>query len=152
MDLPLNGRSYTCYKPDGSCKSRLDRMLVNNEWLSKWPTVFLRGMQHSISDHCPLLLETKERDWGPTPFRFVNAWCSHPNFKEFVTNAWHNYPVQEWSGYRIKEKLKMLKEDLKMWNRDIFSQLDKNIGELKGKIQELDMLDDSDGLEESDII
>lgn len=30
IDLPLHGRLFTWYRPDGSCKSRLDRILVNN--------------------------------------------------------------------------------------------------------------------------
>lgn len=34
IDLPLHGRSFSWYRPDGSCKSRLDRFLVNNCWLS----------------------------------------------------------------------------------------------------------------------
>ncbi|KAL8530056.1 hypothetical protein ACS0TY_007225 [Phlomoides rotata] len=31
MDLPLHGRSFTWYRPDGSCKSRLDRIMINSE-------------------------------------------------------------------------------------------------------------------------
>ncbi|KAL8466364.1 hypothetical protein ACS0TY_035460 [Phlomoides rotata] len=30
IDLPLQGRSYTWYRSDGSCKSHLDRLLVND--------------------------------------------------------------------------------------------------------------------------
>ncbi|KAL8520430.1 hypothetical protein ACS0TY_011088 [Phlomoides rotata] len=30
LDLPLHGRSFTWYKPDASCKSRLDRILLWN--------------------------------------------------------------------------------------------------------------------------
>lgn len=33
IELPLVGRKFTCYRPDGSCKSRLDRVLVNNKWI-----------------------------------------------------------------------------------------------------------------------
>ncbi|KAL8458763.1 hypothetical protein ACS0TY_036319 [Phlomoides rotata] len=36
IDLPLRGHSYTWYRPDGSCKSRLDRLLVNDQWLLNW--------------------------------------------------------------------------------------------------------------------
>ncbi|KAL8516062.1 hypothetical protein ACS0TY_014658 [Phlomoides rotata] len=37
LDLPLHGRSFTWYRPDGSCKSHLDRILVNNTWMLQWP-------------------------------------------------------------------------------------------------------------------
>lgn len=40
IDLPLTGRNFTCYKLDGSCKSRIDRFLINDEWLTKWPNSF----------------------------------------------------------------------------------------------------------------
>lgn len=39
----------------------------------------------------------------------------------------------------IKEKLKLLKEDLKRWNRDVFGSIDKKIGELKNEIHELEI-------------
>lgn len=93
FDLPLHGRKYTWYRPNGRCKSRLDRFLVNNEWLDRWPNTFQKGLSRSVSDHCPVSLETKFIDWGPKPFRFVDAWTSHPNFKEFVESTWMNIGV-----------------------------------------------------------
>lgn len=31
IDLPLHGRGFTCYRPDGSCKSRIDRILLKTD-------------------------------------------------------------------------------------------------------------------------
>lgn len=59
IDLQSHGRKYTWYRPNASCKSRLDRFLVNNSWLSKWPHSFQKGLPRSVSDHCPLTLEIK---------------------------------------------------------------------------------------------
>ncbi|KAL8462076.1 hypothetical protein ACS0TY_033233 [Phlomoides rotata] len=56
IDLPLHGRTFTWYKPNGSCKIRIDRILVNSGWISEWPNTHQRGMKRSISDHCPILL------------------------------------------------------------------------------------------------
>jgi len=36
MDLPIVGKKFTWYKADGSAKSRLDRVLVSEEWLHMW--------------------------------------------------------------------------------------------------------------------
>lgn len=55
IDLPLHGRKFTWYKADGKCKSRLDRMLVNNLWIKKWLNSRLKGLDRSILDHCPIL-------------------------------------------------------------------------------------------------
>lgn len=84
IDLPLHGRIFTWYRPDGSCKSRLDRAMINNRWLSQSPNSSQLGLPRSLSDHCPILLEEKSRDWGPKPFRWINAWINHPGFIEFV--------------------------------------------------------------------
>ncbi|KAL8546335.1 hypothetical protein ACS0TY_006158 [Phlomoides rotata] len=56
IDLPLRGRRFTWYKLDGTCKSRLDRILVNMEWLNWQPDLKLKGLGRTVSDHCPLIL------------------------------------------------------------------------------------------------
>lgn len=83
IELPLIGRTYTCYHADGTCKSRLDHMFVNNEWIVKWPNLSLKG--RTFSNHCPIYLSQSCQDWGPKPFRFFYFWLSHPNFKEFIS-------------------------------------------------------------------
>lgn len=35
VDLPLHGRKFTCYKPYGNCKSRIERNMVNDVWVDK---------------------------------------------------------------------------------------------------------------------
>lgn len=74
VDLPLHGRSYTWYKPNGTCKSRIDRILGNNLWMTRWPNCYQKGLSRSVSDHCPLLLEINAKNWGPRPFKSLNAW------------------------------------------------------------------------------
>lgn len=39
IDLPLRGWKFTCNRTDGSCKIRIDRILVCNHWMTSWPTV-----------------------------------------------------------------------------------------------------------------
>lgn len=42
-DANLMGRKYTWYKSGGSCKSRIDRALLNDKWLARWQQLSLRG-------------------------------------------------------------------------------------------------------------
>ena len=35
-DVPWVGRKFTWYRPNGTAKSRLDRILVSAEWFTKW--------------------------------------------------------------------------------------------------------------------
>lgn len=151
-DLPLYGRKFTWYRPNSTCKSRLDRIMVNNEWLERWPGTSHKGLPRSISDHCPLILETKIVDWGHKPFRFINAWTTHCDFKETVSKAWSNNQISGWGGFVVKEKLKALKDTLKQWNHSVFGAMEKNIEDLRKEIQELDIVDDVFGLVESEVI
>lgn len=73
IDLQIIGRKFTWYRPDGSAKSRLDRIIVNNEWLNQWPHARLKGCCRSISDHVPIFTDMGKIDWGPKPFKFFNS-------------------------------------------------------------------------------
>lgn len=152
IDLPLIGQKFTYYRPDGTCKSRLDRMLFNEEWIKKWPDLNLRSLGRTISDHCPIFLQSSTKDWGPKPFKFINGWISHPEFASMVKSKWESYIVDRWSSYILKEKLKLLKTDLKVWNKDVFGMLDTSIEVKKAAIDTLDRVDDTFGLEEDEIM
>lgn len=96
------------------------------------------------------MLEIKVRDWGPKPFRSLNAWLFHLEFKTFITRKWQEYSVNGWGAFVVKEKLKMLKEDLKVWNREVFGHLDFKIEKHKSVIEQLDVIDEVFGLEEDE--
>ncbi|KAL8494600.1 hypothetical protein ACS0TY_025437 [Phlomoides rotata] len=70
--MQLVGRRYTWYRPDGTCKSKLDRLFVNDNWLNKWPEVILKWWKRSLSDHVPIFIKGCSKDWGPKPFKFFN--------------------------------------------------------------------------------
>ncbi|XP_057780084.1 uncharacterized protein LOC130998691 [Salvia miltiorrhiza] len=152
VEIRLQGRTFTWYQPNGQCKSKLDRFLVNDKWLEVWPQTKARGLQRTISDHCPILMETKVMDWGPKPFRFINAWTSHPDFEEVVRESWNRSGIRGWSCFVFKEKMKRLKNDLKKWNKSTFGVIDENIESLRDEIQKWDNIDDTFGLQEDDII
>ncbi|GKU97686.1 hypothetical protein SLEP1_g10796 [Rubroshorea leprosula] len=88
-DMPLIGRKFTWYKADGTVMSRLDRFLVSIELLINFPELTQKGLMRDLSDHSPIMLE-----------------------------KWNNYSINGWGGFRLKEKLKRLKNDLKKWNRE----------------------------------
>ena len=37
LDLSIVGKKYTWFKANGSAKSRLDKVLVSEEWMKIWP-------------------------------------------------------------------------------------------------------------------
>lgn len=60
--------------------------------------------------------------------------------------------MEGWGGFKVKEKLKRLKENLKKWSAEVFDSMEHKIKKLKGDIQELDIYDDIFGLEEDEVI
>jgi hypothetical protein len=80
FDLPILGRKFTWVQPSGRCMSRLDRVLVSQNWLGAWGNVSLWGQKRDVSDHYPILTKYDGYDWGPKPFRFNNYWLLNKAF------------------------------------------------------------------------
>lgn len=47
--------------------------------------------------------------------------------------------MRGWSGYVLKEKLKILKNKLKEWNRDCFENLNQRLKEVENEFQDWDL-------------
>jgi len=148
MDIPMVGRKFTWYKPNGSAKSRIDRVLVSKEWMEEWPNSKQFVLSRSVSDHCALVIIDSCPDWEPRPLRSLDVWQKDSRFKDFVRCKWLSYEVHGRGLFVFKEKLKKLKFDLKVWNREVFGDVNQ-IGEiLNKKIEELDARDDVEDLDE----
>ncbi|XP_057779859.1 uncharacterized protein LOC130998458 [Salvia miltiorrhiza] len=106
----------------------------------------------TVSDHCSIVLTTKTVDWGPKPFRFLNAWTTHSEFDVVVRKTWLETKIDGWSCFVFKDKLKKVKLSLKEWNLNVFGNIESRIKSLKAELQELDTIDDTLGLEEEEII
>jgi hypothetical protein len=117
VDLPLLGRRFTRYHASGRAMSRIDRMFISEGWESRWGNVALWVLPRDVSDHCPLVLNYNQEDWGPKPFRFNNFWLEDKKFIDLVEASWGNFSVEGWMGFILKEKLKMLKTTLKDWHK-----------------------------------
>ncbi|XP_028126752.1 uncharacterized protein LOC114323369 [Camellia sinensis] len=149
-DLPMLGRKFTwCNALEGDRWSRIDRFLLDSLWMeifsfNQW------GLPRTISDHSPILLKEDDRDWGPKPFKFINAWTSYPTFLTEIKHIWEVAQVSGWAGYRLMRKLSSLRGHLRVWNREVFSNIDTMLRsveqelhewDLKAEIRSLDMLE-----------
>jgi len=82
-----------------------------------------------------------ERDWGPKPFRTIDAWLSEKGFGEMVKTKWNSYSSGGSGFINIKEKLKCLKRDLKLWNRDVFGNINTSKKMILQDIEDIDCQD-----------
>ncbi|KAH1066062.1 hypothetical protein J1N35_031049 [Gossypium stocksii] len=55
VDLPLMGKKFTWYRPN-SKRSRLDRFLLEEQWLIYFNDFSQQGLNRSVSDHMSLRL------------------------------------------------------------------------------------------------
>ncbi|MCI04221.1 transposon TX1 putative protein, partial [Trifolium medium] len=132
--------------------SRLDRVLVSPNWYGEWGNVSLWGLKRDVSDHCPLIVKYDGHDWGPKPFRFNNFWLNNKSFPKVVEDAWNSFNVSGRKGYVLKEKLKLLKGTSRLWNREVYGNVDHKIEKVTGEIEVLELKCENVGLDEADLL
>ncbi|XP_028069638.1 uncharacterized protein LOC114272166 [Camellia sinensis] len=139
LDLPVLVRGFTwCNSVEGDRWSRIDRFLLDSLWLEKF-SLKQWGLPRSFFDHCPLVLIEDERDWGPRPFRFLNAWSLHPTFMAMEKKSWTEAETYGWAGFRLKERLASLKMALKKWNVEDFGNVDLQLKSAEEELHEIDL-------------
>ncbi|GKV51081.1 hypothetical protein SLEP1_g57759 [Rubroshorea leprosula] len=152
VDVKLTNRRYTWYKPDGTARSRLNRFLLSTEMSNMEGEWIQQALPRNISDHCAVVLKSRTTDWGPRPFRVLDAWQQHPEFKKVVEEKWSEMEVEGFAGYKCQQKLKLLKEFLKGWNKEVFGNMEALYGQAVKKVEQVDMQNEVSDLEEAEIV
>lgn len=134
-DRTLHKGNNTWYR--GHSKSKLDRLFISPEWLLQFRSLKVSLLKRTISDHCPLHVYSREKNWGPRPFRFLNCWLQHPNCLKLIEESWSSN-----ANLPIVEKLRKVKSRLREWNSKEFGQIDLKIKALENRIHELDLAAD----------
>eukprot|EP00253_Pinus_taeda_P019122 PITA_19122 len=124
-------------KLGGRCRINRDGSIlkdfVQNNWLIDLPTsnVHIGGeftahiIPFSGSDHWPIELQWNRPGSNiKRPFRFEAFWLSHPDFNDFINTTWQNCnPTETTKMARFQKKLKLLKEEIKRWNKTTFGNI-----------------------------
>ena len=137
-DIPCLGKPFTWVRPNGSCKSKLDRVLVFDDWVSKWPDSSLHNLERNYSDHCPIILNSKNIDWGLKPFRVFDAWLHNKDFNKVVRDCWSANQPMGWGGYALKCKLQKIKQRLKTWSKENCGDLGNKVKLIQHKLNDLE--------------
>ena len=127
IDLPLQGGDYTWSGgPNNRYWARLDRFLVTPSWMDQFSSVIQKRLPRPASDHFPVVLEGGTMRRGPSPFRFENMWLKVEGFQELIHSWWQGIEVRGSASFRLVTKLKVVKQKLKEWNREVFGRLEDN--------------------------
>ena len=127
LDLSLQGGVFSWSGGrNNQSWARLDRYLVTQNWLDKFYGVVQSRLLRPTSDRFPILLKGGGLRRGPSPFRFENMWLKVDGFKDLLREWWQGTEVSGKASFRLASKLKVLKQKIKNWNRDVFGRLEVN--------------------------
>ncbi|XP_015165490.1 uncharacterized protein [Solanum tuberosum] len=128
MDLGYTGQTYTwCNHRNEEARvwKRLDRAMVNDNWLQGIPQTTITHLHSVGSDHCPLLMEIVDKVKQPIKyFKFLHCWTKHEEFNNVVKACWDR-EVEGNPMWRLQQKMKRLTATPSNWSKttygDIFS-------------------------------
>ena len=153
VDLPLQGGSFTWSGGlNNQSWARLDRFLTIPSWFDRYSRVSQRRLPRPTSDHFPVLLEGGGLRRGPSPFRFENMWLKVEGFKDLIRCWWQGMVVRGSPSYRLAVKLKELKQNLKIWNREVVGNLERNKAKAHQQVELWDLVEGERSLTEGEII
>ncbi|XP_020266342.1 uncharacterized protein LOC109841815 [Asparagus officinalis] len=114
--------------------SRLDRTLVNEDWILNYTTSRVEYLMPLYSNHSPGLITIGDDNFeGKKPFKFFNMWTKHPKFLEVVRSAW-SFNVRGYNMYKFYSKLKNLKPLLKELNKKNFMDISQQVQRAKAEL------------------
>ncbi|KAL0291801.1 UNVERIFIED_CONTAM: Retrovirus-related Pol polyprotein from type-2 retrotransposable element R2DM [Sesamum radiatum] len=105
---------------------RLDRILVNEHWMAKWPDHYYLCSTPRTSDHSPLILCSEAAETSAKRlFRFDNFLADSPVFLQRVHSIWRHH-IEGTRMYAVVKKLKLLKP--------IFREMRRSKGDLHDNV------------------
>ena len=152
IDLPLQGGVFSWSGGrNNQTWARLDRFLVTQCWLDIFRGVVQCRLPRPTSDHFPILLKGGGMSQGPSPFRFENMWLKVDGFKDLLRDWWQEGVRGGRASFRIAAKMKVMKEKIKAWNRDVFGRLEVNKSSALQQIEFWDRVECDKGLSEREM-
>ncbi|XP_028095882.1 uncharacterized protein LOC114295781 [Camellia sinensis] len=103
--------------------TKIDRVLVNEAWLDKFPESTATFLPAGISDHSSVVVNISVNSSSFTkPFKYFDFWSRHPDFLSTISSTWVQY-IRGVPMFRIFQKLRQLKVSLKLLNKKDFSDI-----------------------------
>ncbi|XP_074314470.1 uncharacterized protein LOC141649687 [Silene latifolia] len=126
-DIPAHGSFFTWnnkHDVGDMVFSRIDRAMVNDEWLLKFPDTIIMFHPEGLFDHCPCTLTMRPdsvRKRGG--FKYFNMWGKDSDFLPIVKEVWDSQ-IHGLKIFQFVKKLKLLKKPLKALNGSAYAQIE----------------------------
>ncbi|GAU22700.1 hypothetical protein TSUD_138230 [Trifolium subterraneum] len=140
IHLPTHGAEFTWNNGRGGFRhteKRLDRAICNHAWMDLCNVSSVSTLIRHKSDHFPLLLEVQLSSLSlASSFKFMKMWSSDPNCKNIVLDCW-NTDVTGCPMFVLSKKLKILKDKLKIWNKECFGNVHEYVKTAEQRLQQI---------------
>lgn len=129
LDLSYSGAQFTWWNKRGadSIGKKLDRALVNGDWLQVFPQAFVTFETGGVSDHARCLIRLKQHEeQNRRPFKFFNFLTEHEDFVECIMGKWEETAPLVHSRaalHLFHKKLKSLKYSLRELDQNNFGNI-----------------------------
>nr|GEX82143.1 RNA-directed DNA polymerase, eukaryota [Tanacetum cinerariifolium] len=130
VEVPLGGCSFTwCHK---SAK-KMSKLMCSCHSISS------TSLDRFLSDHRPIIMREAHYDYGPIPFKFFYYWFELDGFDKLVEQTWLEANMNDQNSYsKFMNKLKYLKEKIRIWTRLHKESLNSRKSILKDELADLD--------------
>lgn len=140
IDVKIIGTELTWIKGGGAKMSKLDRFLVSGNFGDSWPDFEAISDARLYSDHKPIIMKQIKRFYGHVPFKFFNSWMEYQEMEDLVRKSWIETELegQHLKLFIIMQKLKKVKEALKVWAKKMKIKEEEDRNEWLEKLVVLD--------------
>nr|GFA17458.1 RNA-directed DNA polymerase, eukaryota, nucleotide-binding alpha-beta plait domain protein [Tanacetum cinerariifolium] len=127
----------------GSKMSKLDRFLVDEGLLMRFPSLSALCLDRHLFDHRAIIMRDFVVDYGPSPFRLFHSWFNKNGFDKLVEESWKNTSIVEANNiYLLRRKFQALKAAIKTWYKDNKQHSNESRQSIQLRISELEKLFD----------
>lgn len=134
-DLASLGSNFTWTnsQPENPIAKKLDRVLVNEVWITQFSQSYAQFEASGVSDHsrCRVLLEAPSLG-KKRPFKIFNFLVDHPDFSTIVDESWNtSEPLYHSRSalFLFHRKLKQLKPAIRLQNKSRYGDIPLRVKE-----------------------
>lgn len=131
-DLPFCGASFTWSNKHevGVVAKKLDRILVNDQWLDSFPNSLGVFGEPGISDHSPccIFLDSMKPKIKQ-PFKFLAFLNLNPEFAILIESCWNALEFAGSKMLKVSKKLKEMKSFIRHFSKENYSGIERRVAE-----------------------